>query len=90
MFTIFMIPSALTYMLGRMVKSQKHGWAVWAAMFVLFFGGVTTAYWAEARGNPIHAARGIDVATLGDESRAATWRARRFASASRTPRSTPP
>ena len=63
MFTIFMIPSALTYMLGRMVKSQKHGWAVWAAMFVLFFGGVTTAYWAEARGNPIHAARGIDVAS---------------------------
>jgi K+-transporting ATPase ATPase A chain len=63
MFTIFMIPSALTYMLGRMVKSQKHGWAVWAAMFLLFFGGVTTAYWAEARGNPIHAARGIDVAS---------------------------
>ena len=30
-------------------------------MFVLFFGGVTTAYWAEARGNPIHAARGVDV-----------------------------
>jgi K+-transporting ATPase ATPase A chain len=30
-------------------------------MFVLFLGGVTTAYWAEARGNPIHAARGIDV-----------------------------
>src|SRR5512143_2477096 len=63
MFTIFMIPSALTYLLGRMVKNQKHGWAVWAAMFVLFFGGVTTAYWAEARGNPIHAARGIDVAS---------------------------
>jgi K+-transporting ATPase ATPase A chain len=63
MFTIFMIPSALTYMLGRMVKSQKHGWAVWAAMFVLFFGGVTTAYWAEARGNPIHAARGVDLAS---------------------------
>jgi K+-transporting ATPase ATPase A chain len=62
MFTIFMIPSALTYLLGRMVKNQKHGWAVWAAMFVLFFGGVWMAYWAEARGNPIHAARGIDVA----------------------------
>jgi len=60
-FTIFMIPSALTYLLGRMAKNQRHGWAVWAAMFVLFFGGVTTAYWAEARGNPIHAARGIDV-----------------------------
>jgi K+-transporting ATPase ATPase A chain len=63
MFTIFMIPSALTYLLGRMVNSQKHGWAVWAAMFVLFFGGVSTAYFAEARGNPIHAARGIDLAT---------------------------
>jgi K+-transporting ATPase ATPase A chain len=63
MFTIFMIPSALTYLLGRTVKSQKHGWAVWTAMFVIFFGGVTTAYWAEARGNPIHAARGVDVAS---------------------------
>jgi len=60
-FTIFLIPSGLTYMLGRMVKSQKHGWAVWSAMFVLFFGGVTVAYWSEARGNPIHAARGVDV-----------------------------
>jgi K+-transporting ATPase ATPase A chain len=63
MFAIFMIPSALTYFLGRMVKNQKHGWAVWAAMFTLFFAGVTTAYWAEARGNPIHAARGIDLVT---------------------------
>jgi len=63
MFTIFMIPSALTYLLGRMVGRQRHGWAVWAAMFALFFGGVTTAYWAEARGNPIHAARGLDLAT---------------------------
>ena len=61
-FTIFAIPSALTYMLGRMVGKQRHGWAVWTAMFVLFAAGVTTAYWAEARGNPIHAARGVDVA----------------------------
>jgi len=63
MFTIFVIPSGLTYLLGRMVKNQKHGWAVWTAMFVLFFAGVTTAYWAEARGNPIHAARGVDIAS---------------------------
>ncbi len=60
-FMIFMIPSGLVYMFGRMVKNQMHGWAVWTAMFVLFFAGVTTAYWSEARGNPIHAARGIDV-----------------------------
>jgi K+-transporting ATPase ATPase A chain len=63
MFTIFAIPSALTYLLGRMVGKQRHGWAVWAAMVTLFAVGVTTAYWAEARGNPIHAARGIDIAT---------------------------
>ena len=49
---IFAIPSALTYTLGHMTGSQRHGWAVWAAMAVLFFIGVTTAYWAEARGNP--------------------------------------
>ncbi|MBL0170079.1 MAG: potassium-transporting ATPase subunit KdpA [Gemmatimonadaceae bacterium] len=60
---IFMIPSALVYLLGRMTGNLKHGWSVWAAMFVLFIGGVTATYWAEARGNPIHAARGVDVAT---------------------------
>jgi K+-transporting ATPase ATPase A chain len=49
---IFAIPSALTYTLGRMTGSQRHGWAVWAAMAFLFFVGVTATYWAEARGNP--------------------------------------
>jgi K+-transporting ATPase ATPase A chain len=49
---IFTIPSALTYALGRMTGSQRHGWAVWGAMALLFLAGVTTAYWAEARGNP--------------------------------------
>jgi potassium-transporting ATPase potassium-binding subunit len=63
MFAIFAIPSAMTYMLGRMVKNQRHGWAIWSAMFVLFAVGVGVAYWAEARGNPIHAARGLDPAT---------------------------
>jgi K+-transporting ATPase ATPase A chain len=52
MVLIFAIPSALTYTLGRMTGSQRHGWAVWAAMAFLFLAGVTTAYWAEARGNP--------------------------------------
>ena len=50
MVLIFAIPSALTYTLGRMTGSQRHGWAVWAAMAFLFLAGVTTAYWAEARG----------------------------------------
>jgi K+-transporting ATPase ATPase A chain len=59
-FAIFVVPAGLTYTYGRMIKNQKHGWALWAAMFLLFAGGVTTAYWAEARGNPIHVARGLD------------------------------
>src|SRR5437762_4767437 len=51
MFLIFAIPSGLVWMFGKMVGNVKHGWAVWTAMFVLFFGGVSTIYWAEARGN---------------------------------------
>ena len=50
---IFAIPSALTYTLGRMTGSQRHGWAVWAAMAFLFMAGATTAYRAEAHGNPL-------------------------------------
>jgi potassium-transporting ATPase potassium-binding subunit len=61
MFSILLLPSALVYTFGRIVSSVKHGWALWAAMFVLFFAGVTTTYWAEARGNPIHAKEGVDV-----------------------------
>ena len=53
MVLIFAIPSGLTYTLGRMTGSQRHGWAVWAAMAFLFLCGVTTAYWAEAKGNPL-------------------------------------
>ncbi len=53
MFAIFSIGAGLTYTLGRMVGSQRHGWAIWGAMAVLFIVGVTTAYWAESRGNPL-------------------------------------
>jgi K+-transporting ATPase ATPase A chain len=53
MFAIFAVSAGLTFTLGRMTGSQKHGWAVFAAMAVLFFAGVTTAYWAESRGNPL-------------------------------------
>lgn len=50
---IFAIPSGLTYTLGRMTGSQRHGWAVWAAMATLFLAGVLCAYAAESRGNPL-------------------------------------
>jgi K+-transporting ATPase ATPase A chain len=53
LFSIFAISAGLTYTLGRMTNSPRHGWAVWAAMAVLFLAGVTAAYWAEARGNPL-------------------------------------
>ena len=53
MLSIFVIPAGLTYTLGRMTGSPRHGWAVWAAMAILFLCGVTTAYWAEAKGNPL-------------------------------------
>ena len=52
MVLIFAIPSALTYTLGRVTGSPRHGWAVWAAMTALFLVGVGAVYWAEARGNP--------------------------------------
>jgi K+-transporting ATPase ATPase A chain len=53
MFAIFAIGASLTYTLGRMVGSQRHGWAVWAAMAILFIAGVSTAYWAESHSNPL-------------------------------------
>jgi potassium-transporting ATPase potassium-binding subunit len=61
MLAILAISAGLTYTLGRMTGSQKHGWAVFAAMAVLFFAGVVVAYWAEAKGNPLLA--GVDQAT---------------------------
>ncbi|HXY14372.1 MAG TPA: potassium-transporting ATPase subunit KdpA [Terriglobales bacterium] len=64
LFSIFAVSAGLTYTLGRMTGSQAHGWAVWAAMAVLFFAGVTVAYWAEARGNPVLAGTNQQVTAL--------------------------
>jgi potassium-transporting ATPase potassium-binding subunit len=62
MLSIFSIGSGLTYYLGRMVKNQKHGWTVWAAMSILFVGGVLLCWWAESAGNPIHQQLGVAAA----------------------------
>jgi len=48
MLSIFIIPAGLTFTLGRMTGSKGHGWAVFAAMYVLFATGFTVCYWAEA------------------------------------------
>jgi K+-transporting ATPase ATPase A chain len=52
MLAIFAIGAALTYTLGRMTGNQRHGWAVFAAMTILFLGGFLVAYYFEAGGNP--------------------------------------
>jgi len=61
---IFAIGSGLTYTLGRMTGSQRHGWAVFAAMAILFFAGVAVAYSAEAHGNPLLAGADQRVTSL--------------------------
>ncbi len=62
--SIFIIPAGLTYMLGRMTGSPGHGWAVFAAMYLLFAAGFLTTYWAEAHPHPlIHGAAQTATAT---------------------------
>ncbi|MGA2568909.1 MAG: potassium-transporting ATPase subunit KdpA [Terracidiphilus sp.] len=57
MLSIFIIPAGLTYTLGRMTGSPGHGWAVLAAMYVLFSAGFVVCYWAEAHPyNAVHGA----------------------------------
>jgi K+-transporting ATPase ATPase A chain len=51
--SIFLIPAGLCITLGQMVGSPKHGWAVLAAMTILWFAGVFTCYWAESQPNPL-------------------------------------
>ena len=53
MVSIFLIPAGLTVTLGRMTRKPAHGWAVFAAMGVLFFAGVLVAYSAETQPNPL-------------------------------------
>ena len=60
MLSIFLIPSGLTYYLGRMVKKQKHGWAVWGAMAILFLSAIMVCWWAESAGNPRLYALGVN------------------------------
>jgi len=62
MVAIFAIGAALTNVFGRMAGDQRQGWAILAAMGIVFIGGVAAAYWAEASGNPMLTALGLDPA----------------------------
>jgi potassium-transporting ATPase potassium-binding subunit len=65
---IFSIGAALTNVLGRMVKDERQGWAIFAAMGLLFLAGVTTAYWSEAHGNPAFAQYDVDAAASATQT----------------------
>jgi K+-transporting ATPase ATPase A chain len=60
MLSIFLIPSGLTYYLGRKVKNQKHGWAVWMSMAIIFIAATLVCWKAESAGNPRFQALGLD------------------------------
>jgi potassium-transporting ATPase potassium-binding subunit len=64
MVAIFAFGAALTNVFGRMVGDERQGWAILAAMGLLFVAGVGVAYWAEAGGNPLVHALGIDGANM--------------------------
>lgn len=73
MVAIFAVGAALTNVFGRMVGNQRQGWAILAAMGVLFLIGVAVCYWAEAAGNPLVHALGIDGGNMeGKEARFGT------------------
>lgn len=70
MLAILLIPAGFTYTLGRMTKSQKHGWAVYGAMMFLLTFGTFTTYWAESKGNPNFSANVFQTGNLeGKETR---------------------
>jgi K+-transporting ATPase ATPase A chain len=58
MLSIFLIPSALVYLLGRKVKNLKHGWAVWSAMALVFVAGTLFCAHFEYKGNPVYQSLG--------------------------------
>ncbi len=68
MLAIFVIGAALTYTFGQMVGDQRQGWALFAAMMVVFFMGLAVAYWAESAGNPAFDRLGVDAAASDSQA----------------------
>ncbi|WP_440982064.1 potassium-transporting ATPase subunit KdpA [Shinella sumterensis] len=61
-FAMLSISAALVYGFGQMVGNRRQGWALISAMAILLIAGVAVTYWAEAQGNPILTALGVDPA----------------------------
>jgi K+-transporting ATPase ATPase A chain len=68
MLLIFVIPGGLTYTFGKMVKDTRQGWALLAAMTVLFLAGVFVVYPAEQAGNPVLAKLGLETQATAAQS----------------------
>src|SRR5579863_5013294 len=68
MFLIFLIPGALTYAFGKMVRDTRQGWALFGAMSVLWLAGVVVAYNYEQRGTPMLAKAGIELSDIGGQT----------------------
>jgi K+-transporting ATPase ATPase A chain len=68
MFLIFLIPGALTYTFGKMVRDTRQGWALFAAMSILWFAGVLTAYHFEQKGTPMLEKAGIEMTSTEGQS----------------------
>ena len=90
MLLIFSIGAALTNVFGRMVGDQRQGWAIFAVMGLLFLAGRSTVYSAEAAGQSRLRRSACRPDAPARCRPAATWRARRSASASPTRRCSPP
>ncbi len=68
MFFLFVIPAGMTYTFGKMIRDTRQGWALFAAMSVLWLAGVVTAYHFEQKGTPLLARNGIELAATGTQS----------------------
>ncbi len=73
MLSILLIPSGLTYYLGRTVKNQRHGWAVWSAMATILLVGFLVCWWAESNGNPHFQVLGVDASAGNLEGKEARF-----------------
>ncbi|HEX4035019.1 MAG TPA: potassium-transporting ATPase subunit KdpA [Solirubrobacteraceae bacterium] len=68
MLLVLIIPAALVFMYGRMIGARRQAIAIFATMFVMFIGGVTVAYAAEAHGSPAQRAAGIHTAVVANST----------------------
>jgi K+-transporting ATPase ATPase A chain len=85
MVLIFVIPAGLTYTFGKMVRDTRQGWAIFAAMSILFLAGVCVTYPAEQGGNPNLSKLGIESAPTAHQPARQLHAARRDDSAGQYP-----